>query len=90
MHELMLDISLREQRLKVVNGDDVTAEYQVATARKGAGEVMDSERTPRGWHAVCAKSVTAALPALCSSNANPRARSIRPSCAGSIPNGTGF
>ena len=55
MHELTLDISLREQRLKVVNGNNVTAEYQVATARKGAGEVMDSERTPRGWHAVCAK-----------------------------------
>ena len=55
MDELMLDISLPQQRLKVIKGDEVTAEYQVATARNGAGEVMDSECTPRGWHALCAK-----------------------------------
>lgn len=55
MDELILDISLMEQRLKVVNDDNVVAEYRVATARNGAGEVMDSECTPRGWHAICAK-----------------------------------
>lgn len=51
----MLDISLKQQRLQVVNGGDVTAKYQVATARNGSGEVMDSQCTPRGWHAICAK-----------------------------------
>ena len=55
MDELMLDISLKQQRLKVVKGGNVTAEYRVATARKGPGEAMDSECTPRGWHAICAK-----------------------------------
>ncbi|TDJ32888.1 MAG: L,D-transpeptidase [Gammaproteobacteria bacterium] len=55
MDELTLDISLGEQRLKVVNDGEVEAEYQVATARNGAGEIIGSECTPRGWHAICAK-----------------------------------
>jgi hypothetical protein len=33
----------------------VCAEYPVSTARKGAGERMGSEQTPRGWHRVRAK-----------------------------------
>ena len=27
----------------------------VSTGVNGAGEIMDSERTPRGWHVVCEK-----------------------------------
>jgi L,D-transpeptidase YbiS len=33
----------------------VCAEYPVSTARKGAGECLGSEQTPRGWHRVRAK-----------------------------------
>lgn len=55
MDETVLDISLSEQRLRVLAGDRQVAEYPVSTARNGAGETEGSECTPRGWHAICEK-----------------------------------
>jgi len=50
-----VDISLGEQRLRLVAGGDALFVCPVSTAAKGAGERRGSEQTPRGWHRVRAK-----------------------------------
>jgi lipoprotein-anchoring transpeptidase ErfK/SrfK len=50
-----LHIELASQRLRLWRGGKVRAEYPVSSSLKGAGELMDSERTPRGWHRVRAR-----------------------------------
>lgn len=50
-----IEIDLNEQRLRVLDGDGNLTTYIVSTARNGAGEIMDSECTPRGRHQVCEK-----------------------------------
>lgn len=52
---LHVEILLSHQLLSVWQDDELLAEYSVSTARKGPGERMDSECTPRGWHVVRAK-----------------------------------
>ncbi len=51
----IIDIDISKQRLKLKQGERTLLDAPVATGLKGAGEVMDSERTPRGWHVVCEK-----------------------------------
>lgn len=48
-------ISIPEQRLRLVDGDETTMDVSVSTARNGPGERLGSECTPRGWHVVRAK-----------------------------------
>jgi lipoprotein-anchoring transpeptidase ErfK/SrfK len=55
MQDDYLQIDLDAQRLRLWREGVVCAEYPVSTARKGAGERMGSEQTPRGWHRVRAK-----------------------------------
>ena len=55
-----IDIDLGLQRLRLLNGDGRVFEAPVSTATNGAGEVQDSERTPRGWHEICEKIGAAA------------------------------
>jgi len=55
MQDEYLQIDLDVQRLRLWRKGVVCAEYPVSTARKGAGERMGSEQTPRGWHRVRAK-----------------------------------
>lgn len=50
-----IDIDLGLQRLRLLNGGDSVFEAPVSTAANGAGEVRDSECTPRGWHEICEK-----------------------------------
>jgi hypothetical protein len=50
-----IDIDISKQRLRFELGGRTLLDAPVSTALKGAGEVMDSERTPRGWHVVCEK-----------------------------------
>lgn len=50
-----IDIDISSQRLKLKLGERTLMDAPVSTGAKGAGEVMDSERTPRGWHVVCEK-----------------------------------
>ena len=52
---LRIDISIEEQRLRVIDGDAIVMDVPVSTARNGAGEQMGSECTPRGRHVVRAK-----------------------------------
>lgn len=45
-------VDLASQRLVLRDGDECIIETAVSTGRNGAGELRDSERTPRGWHEV--------------------------------------
>jgi hypothetical protein len=50
-----LDISIAEQRLRLLENGMVVAEYPVSTAKNGPGEKMGSFCTPTGWHRIRAK-----------------------------------
>ena len=50
-----LEIDLTRQELRVLAGDELLCRYAVSTARNGAGELIDSECTPRGRHAISEK-----------------------------------
>ena len=56
-----IQIRLATQTLELRAGDRVIAQYQVSTARNGAGEQRDSGCTPRGRHVVRAR-IGAGLP----------------------------
>ncbi len=53
--EQIIEIALAAQRLRLRRGDRILLDAPVSTAVKGAGEIADSERTPRGWHVICEK-----------------------------------
>lgn len=55
-----VEIDLRRQRLRLFVADRLRAEYPVSTARNGAGELMNSECTPRGRHCIDEKIGAAA------------------------------
>lgn len=50
-----LDISIDEQRLRLLQNARILAEYPVSTAKNGPGQLMGSECTPTGWHKIRAK-----------------------------------
>mgnify|MGYP003394696184 CR=1 FL=1 len=50
-----LDISISAQQLSIIENGSVVKSYAVSTAKKGAGELMGSECTPRGRHKIRAK-----------------------------------
>jgi hypothetical protein len=54
-HDLLIKISIDEQRLQLLDADRVIMDTMIATAANGPGEVMHSECTPRGWHRVRAR-----------------------------------
>jgi hypothetical protein len=49
------------QTLKVLRGCEAIFSALISTARRGFGEVVGSEQTPRGWHEIAAK-IGAGLP----------------------------
>jgi lipoprotein-anchoring transpeptidase ErfK/SrfK len=55
MTRTRLEIDLARQRLRHYEGGRLVREYWVSTARNGPGEVMHSECTPRGRHAIAEK-----------------------------------
>ncbi len=55
MVERLLRISLADQRLDLIEGADISRSYRVSTSKHGAGEEVDSFKTPRGRHIVRAK-----------------------------------
>lgn len=57
----VIDISIAEQRLRLLDDSVVQADYAVSTAAKGAGQMKGSECTPLGWHRIRAK-IGAAMP----------------------------
>ncbi len=50
-----IEISLTDQRLTLWDGGRQRFGARVSTAGNGAGEQLDSECTPRGWHRVHSK-----------------------------------
>lgn len=50
-----LQVHIPNQKLQVLRGDDLIKEYNISTAKNGAGELNGSEKTPRGWHVIRAK-----------------------------------
>lgn len=50
-----LRVSIAEQRLYVMQGEQVQGAYAISTAQNGPGEQKDSGCTPRGWHKVRAR-----------------------------------
>ncbi|MFK8067993.1 MAG: L,D-transpeptidase family protein [Gammaproteobacteria bacterium] len=47
-----IEISISDQKLWLKDKEKILAEYLVSTAKNGAGEIMNSECTPRGEHEV--------------------------------------
>ena len=52
---LWLHISITNQQLKLMDGQNCLVSYSVCTAKNGPGELKGSECTPRGWHYIRAK-----------------------------------
>lgn len=52
---LRIIVNIGEQRLRLLDGDDVLMDVPVSTASNGPGERMGSECTPRGRHVVRAR-----------------------------------
>ncbi len=50
-----LEISINDQKLRLVADGVIEREYIISTAKNGPGEKMDSECTPRGLHKVSEK-----------------------------------
>jgi len=55
LSEPWVRVSLADQRLELLEDEDVRCVYPVSTSAKGAGERMGSEMTPRGRHEVRSK-----------------------------------
>ena len=49
----LIEVSIADQQLRLLAGDNCYC-FNIATASKGAGELQDSGRTPRGWHRIVA------------------------------------
>ncbi len=47
-----IQVNISKQTLSLFEGDDVIKQYTISTAKKGPGELMDSECTPRGKHLI--------------------------------------
>lgn len=50
-----IDISVSEQTLRLLNGDEIISSYSISTAKNGVGQKNGSECTPLGWHVIRAK-----------------------------------
>lgn len=53
MYSLVVDIA--KQSMTLFDGGSPVKTYSISTAKNGAGEVMNSEMTPRGKHVIRAK-----------------------------------
>jgi lipoprotein-anchoring transpeptidase ErfK/SrfK len=59
--QAIIEVSIPEQRLALRRGGQVLFSAETSTARNGAGELIGSECTPRGWHVIRAR-IGAGLP----------------------------
>ena len=50
-----IEVSVEEQTLSLMEGNEMLRQYKVSTSRNGVGEEKDSFKTPRGLHYVRAK-----------------------------------
>jgi lipoprotein-anchoring transpeptidase ErfK/SrfK len=52
---ISLHVSIANQELKVIDDSRLIKSYRISTAKNGAGELANSEKTPRGIHKIRAK-----------------------------------
>ena len=52
-HELLVDV--KTQSLYHLKAGVLHEKYLISTAKNGVGEILGSEKTPRGWHYIRAK-----------------------------------
>ena len=52
---MMLKVNISTQIMSLYDKDNKIAEYLISTAKNGAGEMINSEQTPRGLHIIRAK-----------------------------------
>ena len=52
---LYIHVVPKTQCLLLINSKDIVKRYTISTAAKGLGELLHSEKTPRGWHQIRAK-----------------------------------
>ena len=72
-------VSVARQQMCVAMGGRTVAAYPVSTARAGVGGEAGSNRTPLGWHRVCARyGATAALGQVFVSRRPVRGQTLRP------------
>lgn len=62
MPNLWIKVSIRDQRLDLLDGERMVKSYSVSTAKNGPGETNGSECTPRGEHIIRAKVGAGAKP----------------------------
>ena len=55
MGAIHLVVQVSTQTLSVYEDNRIVQRYLVSTARNGVGEMINSEKTPRGWHQIRAK-----------------------------------
>ena len=52
---MFLHLSVAQQKLNLVQDDQVLKSFTISTAKNGLGEEKNSYQTPRGWHMIRAK-----------------------------------
>lgn len=52
---ISLEVDIDKQMLTVLDNGKILRSYLVSTAKNGAGEMINSEKTPRGTHVIRAK-----------------------------------
>lgn len=87
MSTTRLEIDILRQRLRHYAGGRLLREYWVSTARNGHGEVMNSECTPRGRHAICEKIGAGAPPGSVFVGRRPTGEIYSPAFAATQPPG---
>ena len=53
--DLHIKVDISSQVLELYSGSELLRSYPASTAKNGAGEIMDSECTPRGRHVIADK-----------------------------------
>jgi len=51
----LIIVSIEQQTMTCFDKGKQWLQFQVSTGKNGAGELMDSGRTPRGWHKIATK-----------------------------------
>lgn len=52
---ITIEINIATQKMCLMQNAHLISEYLISTGKNGAGELRDSEQTPRGWHVIRAK-----------------------------------
>jgi len=85
MSDRHIEISIADQRLVLLQGDEILLDCAVSTAANGPGERQDSECTPRGRHRIARKIGTGCAPGTVFIGRRPTGESYTPALARAHP-----